>query len=365
MRKEYAAVAAALKGHSDGFFIDKSPESAALLDREWSLQTAWVTAYLEDHPSADAKQIARAVSDLGANIQSEAILLGRGLYGIAIQEGEVGNVFVIAERHKHYRLVWNAKDLRPGTTRNSKLLAAWSAQAARGDCREKVSGEDWLSCGPLHGGFGSLPEDQNGRRRFFLDGSYAEYAGLSVAAQLSVWVWDGSEMRLEFLGTYGYYIGQPAGTRLDGELLRVRVREQYRTFSTCCDDEGRPMDWNLRLTPTGVQDLGYSPVPSPLETMDELFYRTAKGIPADDIAASAVLAQARALMRRVPKENGVPALGTLMPPYPNPTGDAAEFCADFGLDGFGLAFSIGQLNGKPYLTAMKQRAHCPATLAVK
>lgn len=69
IRKEYAAVAAALKPHSDGFFIDESPEASALLDLEWSLQEAWVTAYLEDHPSATAKQIEGSVSDLGANLQ--------------------------------------------------------------------------------------------------------------------------------------------------------------------------------------------------------------------------------------------------------------------------------------------------------
>lgn len=210
-----------------------------------------------------------------------------------------------------------------------------------------------------------LPDDDKGHQRYFLGGSYAEDAGLSVAAQLSVWAWDGSEPKLEFVGTYSSYIFQAVATRLEGEILRVRVRQQYRTFSTCCDDEGRPMDWNLKLTPTGVQDLGYSPVPSPLETVDELFYRIAKGIPADDVAAAPVLAQARALMRRMPQENGVPTLGTLMPPYPNPAGDAADFCADFALDGFGLEFSMRKLNGKPYLTAMRQRAHCPDSLAAQ
>ena len=73
--------------------------------------------------------------------------------------------------------------------------------------------------------------------------------------------------------------------------------------------KGRPMDWNLKLTPTGVEDLGYSPVPSPLEIVDEVFYRTAKGIPADDIAAPQVVAQARALVRRMPKEKGSPRHG--------------------------------------------------------
>ena len=119
----------------------------------------------------------------------------------------------------------------------------------------------------------------------------------------------GLEPDPEFVGTYSYYIGQPVGTRLEGELLRVRVRAQYRTFSTCCDDEGRPMDWNLKLTPTGVEDLGYSPVPSPLEIVDEVFSRTAKGIPADDIAAPQVVAQARALVRRMPKEKRSPRHG--------------------------------------------------------
>jgi hypothetical protein len=117
------------------------------------------------------------------------------------------------------------------------------------------------------------------------------------------------------------------------------------------------MDWNLKLTPTGVQDLGYSPVPSPLEALDELFYRTAKGMPADDIATAQVLAQARELMRRMPKENGIPTLGTLMPPYPNQAGDAAEFCADF--DGYGLAFAMRRVHGAPYLTSMKKRTGCP------
>ncbi len=322
-----------------------------------------MTAYLDDHPSATAKQIEGSVSDLDANLRGGVTLLGQGLYGIAILDGEVGNAFVVAEKRKHFRPVWNAKDLRPGTTRNSKLLAAWSAQAARRRCREKARDEDWANCGPLYGDFGSLPDDDKGRVRFFLDGSYAQSAGLNVAAQLSVWVWDRSEPRLEFVGTYFHYIDQPVGTRLEGEFLRVRVRDQYRTFSTCCDDEGRPMDWNLKLTPTGVQDLGYSPVPSPLEALDELFYRTAKGIPAGDLATPPVLAEARLMVRRASKENGIPDMGGLMPPYPDPAGGAGEFCADF--QDRGLAFSVEKVHGKPYLTAMKQRTHCPQPRATR
>jgi len=359
IRNEYAGVATALKGQSDGFFIVDSPEASASLDRKWSLQALWVTTYLEEHPFASAKEVESAVSALDGNLGCEVTLLGPGLYGVATQEGEIGNAFVVVQNGRHYRMIWNAKDLRVGSTADSKLLSAWSAEAARSDCRSKVKDEDWLSCGPVYGRFGFVPSDDKGQQRFYLEGSYAELAGMSVGAQLSVWVWDGSNLKSQYVGVYSYYIDQPAGVRLEGDILRVRVREQYRMFSTCCDDEGRPMDWNLKLTSTGIQDLGYSPVSSALETMDELFYRTENGLNTDDMATPEVRKKTRALLRRSPKASGLPSLGTLMPPYPNPSGDAAGFCAEF--EEYGLRFSTKIVRDKRYLTGMRQLANCPDT----
>ena len=118
------------------------------------------------------------------------------------------------------------------------------------------------------------------------------------------------------------------------------------------------MDWNLKLIPTGVEDMGYSPVSSPLEALDELFCRTAKGLPADDVAARPVLAQVREVLSRTPRENGLPTLGTLMSPYP--AENAPEFCVDF--EDFGLDFSGARVNGKFFLTAMRELSHCPAAI---
>ena len=151
VRKEYAEATASLKGHSDGFFIDSTPDASASLDRKWSLQAEWVTAYLEVHPSATAAQIERSVSDLDTSLGSNVTQLGPGLYGIAIREGEIRNAFVIAQHHHRYQVVWNVKDSRPSATKESKLLQAWSAQAATRDCRSKVKDEDEVSCGPLTG----------------------------------------------------------------------------------------------------------------------------------------------------------------------------------------------------------------------
>jgi len=361
MRREYAAVSAALNPHSDGFSIDESPQASVLLDRKWSLEAAWVIAYLNGHLSATEGQVEAAVSELDKGLESNVTQLDQGTYGIAIREGEIGNVFLAALDRKRFRVVWNAKDLRPGATKASKLQGAWSAESARGQCRTKEKEENWLGCGPIYGSFGRLPDDEKGRHRFYINGTYAEAAGLSAAAQLSIWTWDGLTLRSQFADNYIYYIDQPEGTRVEGEFLRVRVRDQFRTFSTCCDDEGRPMDWNIRVSPTAVEDLGKTAVVSELESIDELFYRLARARPTDDIATTQVATRARTLIRQMAKENGIPSLGILEYSNRKLAGSVTEFC--FEAD-YSLLFTIKTVASKPYLNSMKQLDYCPASGSV-
>jgi hypothetical protein len=327
IRKRYAAVSANLSPYCDGFFLKDTPQAATLLDQKWSLESAWVIEYLNEHPSATVKQIETEISALDNKLSGSVTLLDKNLYSISIQEGEIGNVFLAAGEAKRFRIVWNAKDAMAGAGEKGNYFRPWSAQAARDGCRENVSGGDWLSCGPLYGGFDRLPNDKMGRRRFYLDGTYAEYAGLSAAAQLSIWTWDGTVLRPQFTGTYTFYIDQPVGIRIDGEFLRIRVRDQYRAFHTCCDDEGRPMDWNLRLTPTGIEDLGKTPV-----------------------------------VCQQPNESGLPAFGSLMTTTSKPVGSVTKFC--FEAD-YSMVFTIKRVEGKPYVVSLKQIDYCPAEPAHK
>jgi hypothetical protein len=366
IKKEHAAVSADLSAHSDGFSIDDTPLASTLLDRKWSLEAAWVVAYLNAHSSATADQLKAAISELDKDLESDIILLGKGTYGVATQKGEIGNAFLVASDGKRFRVVWNAKDSMPSAIQKSKLLGAWSATAARG-CREHRKEDDWLECGPVYGRFGRLPDDQMKRRRFYLDASYAEIAGLTVAAQLSVWTWDGSILQPQFIGNYSYYIDPPEGTQADGlqadgESLRFRVRDEYRTFSTYGEDEGRPMDWTLKVTPAGIEDLGKTPVVSELETIDELFYRVARSKPTNDIATPQVRNRARTLIRHMPKKDGLPSLGAIMPLYAKSSESITKFC--FEAD-YSLLFTLKRLQGKPYLLSMKQLDHCPASDASK
>ena len=357
IRKQYATVSANLGPYCDGFFIKDTLEAAMLLDQKWSLESAWVIEYLNAHPSSTVEQIETEISSLDKKLSGSVTLLDKNLYSVSIQEGEIGNVFLAASDGRRFRVVWNAKDALASTEEKGNILRPWSAQAARDGCRKNVSEEDWLNCGPLYGGFNRLPNDKTGRRRFYLDGTYAERAGLSAAAQLSIWTWDGTVLRPQFTGTYAFYIDQPVGIRVDGEFLRIRVHDQYRTFHTCCDDEGRPMEWNFRLTPTGVEDLGKTPIVLELEIIDELFYRTARVMPADDIASPDAQSQARALIRQLPKENGLPTLGSLMTTTSKPIGSVTKFCFEAE---YSVLFTIRQVEGKPYVVSLKQLDYCPA-----
>jgi hypothetical protein len=365
IKKEHTAVSADLRAHSDGFSIDDTPLASALLDRKWSLEAAWVVAYLNGHPSATADQVKAAISELG--LDSDSILLDKGMYGITTREGEIGNAFLIAADGKRFKVVWNAKDSMRSTIPKSKLLEAWSAKAAQSQCRAHKTDKDWLTCGPVYGSFNRIPDDRMKRRRFYLSAIYAEFAGLNAEAQLSIWTWDGSILQPQFIDDYVFYIDQPKGTEADGmqpdgESLRFRVRDQYRTFSTCCDDEGRPMDWKLKVTPTGIEDLGKRPVVSELETIDELFCRVAQDKLTDDIADPRVRSRVRTLIRQMPKKDGLPSLGTLEYSNAKPAGSLTEFC--FEAD-YSLLFTLKKLQGKPYLMSMKQLDYCPAAAPSK
>jgi hypothetical protein len=364
IRRQYAAISKNLLPFCDGFLIKDTPQAGMLLDQKWSLESDWVIEFLNTHPSATVEQISTAISDLDKGLSGSVDLLDKNLYGISIQENGRGNVFLASSDGKHFRAVWNAKDAMPAAGKKGNFLHPWSAEAARDGCRNnsRESEEDGPSCGPLCGGFGRLPNDKMGRLRFYLVGVYAQYAGLNATAQLSIWTWDGHAIRPQFTGTYTYYVDKPGGMRLDGDVLRIRVRDQYRTFSTCCDDEGRPMDWNLKLTPTGVEDIGKTPVVSKLETIDELFYRIARAMPIKDIASPQVLSRARTLIRQFPQTGGLPVLGTLEFADSKPVGGVTELCF---LEGYGLSFVITQIEGKPYLLSLKQLDRCPSEPANK
>jgi len=208
---------------------------------------------------------------------------------------EIGNYFIVTRTAGHFRVAWNIADPQSVHGKQAQVLAAWRPRNAR---------EQWrtiLTAGPVSASLASLPPDAKGRSRFYLDGTYVEPVGIVVPAQISVWVWDGSRAKPLVVRRYAVDIDQNVGTRLEGNLLKVRQQEYFRTIDPSCDCEVRPTDWTLRITDNGVQDLGDKSLVPELDAVDELYYRLIHRKPASDIASPDAINAANALLLDVRK----------------------------------------------------------------
>jgi hypothetical protein len=80
----------------------------------------------------------------------------------------------------------------------------------------------------------------HGQPRFYIDGTYAQSAGGTVGAQISVWVWDGMTARPQIARAYALMVDQSASTRVEGDLLMVQQKKFFRTFFSCgmCEPRG-------------------------------------------------------------------------------------------------------------------------------
>jgi len=58
---------------------------------------------------------------------------------------------------------------------------------------------------------GRLPDDAQGRACFYIDATYAQVAGATVGAQISLWTWDGSQALPQLTREYFYTGEQSAG----------------------------------------------------------------------------------------------------------------------------------------------------------
>jgi hypothetical protein len=290
IKSAYVANKSSLKPHFDGFSIDDDPGAPALFDRHWSLARDWLVDYLNAHPSAREGDLEWWIGRLDSELSAHILRLDDPSFLIAIHDGEAGNVFIAHKGDEGYQVAWRIDAPAPRDLALSSLLAAWyPARAALGSCRTTTPEEAWGTCGPLSGGIGKLPDGATGERRFFVDATYAQVAGATVGGQLSIWQWNGTTARLLLANHHGYMIDQKEFMRLEGDLLRVRIKDGWRTFSSCGMCEGRQMDWTFRVGPDRVEDLGKRSVMPELDLIDDLFYRLQHRLPTKNVASPRVV----------------------------------------------------------------------------
>jgi hypothetical protein len=284
LETEYRLAAERVQKHSDNFWLDGHREGERALNRSWTLLAAWTAAYLNEHPGATPKRLKRAAP--GGDL--DVLPLGPRMMLVSAEVGDAfGTIFIVDGTSGPFRPVWS---IRQRAGREAfPLLDAWTAKAAAENCREFVGDSNWARCGSIGGTAKRLPDDAQGHPRFLVEAGYSEAAGNTELEQLSFWTWTGTTAEPEFVTDVGVNIDDER-TRFDGDLLKVRVAENYRMIAPWWDHLDRELDWVFRVGPDRIEDLGKTPVLPELDAVDEVLFRAAHHLSADDLATQQVQA---------------------------------------------------------------------------
>ncbi len=358
LRSEYKSVNSQLQKHIvDDWWIDDDPESPKLLTRQWSLIGEWVAAWLEAHSAAGPESVKSALYDLlGQEGEQECLELSEGTF-LVNPAAPIGNVFIVSKSDGHYHLAWSTSQVQRANGDQAKILAAWRPEHAVHGGR----GPYWAASGSegsVSGQIGRLPSDASGRSRFYIDAMYAQSAGGTVGAQISVWSWDGVMVQPLIARDYNVMIDQAVGARVEGDLLKVQQKRFFRTFYSCGSCEERQTDWIVRLTPDGIQDLGEKSAVPELDAVDELFYRTIHHKSAANIASPRVLKIAEKIIGDARAEASAkdwkefPTLGMMMGWKVQDNSDEKVLCLSL-LDVGTNLFTLNSVGGKYFITDLK------------
>ena len=324
--------------NSDNLWLDGKPQGERALGRAWALLAEWTAAYLNEHPGATPKRLKRAAP--GGDL--DALPLGPRTMLVSATVGDAfGTIFIVDGTGGPFRSLWS---IRQRAGREAfPVLDAWTARAAAGTCREGVSDSGELRCGTLGGTAKRLADDAQGRPPFYVEALYAEAAGETEAKQLSFWTWTGKTAEPQFAATFGTNLdGEP--TRLDGALLKVRVGENYRMIAPWWDHLERALDWVFRVGPERIDDLGKTPVSPTVEVdaVDELLFRVAHHLPADDLAARDVQAMVAKIVddARQESKGDEPSLGMAGSPTVRHVDGRSLVCLPTEEDAGNLTFTL-------------------------
>jgi hypothetical protein len=359
LTSDYRSVAAQLQQHVvDDSWIDDTAESPGLLEREWSLAGEWVAAWLNTHPAAGAEEIKAAIRGLAREEggEPECLMLADGAF-VVTAPGPIGNVFIVAKAGGSYQLVWSTAQKQEAQGRFASSLAAWRAENARERARAGPYGSS--RAGSLVPSLGALPSDGRGNPRFYIHALYAQQAGGTVAAQISLWAWDGKTARLQIGREYAFMIDQQVGTRVEGDLLKVQEKKSFRSFFSCGSCEERQTDWTIRLTPNGIEDLGEKSLVPELDAVDELFYRVIHHQQVTGLAAPAVTRWANEIVQGARQEHSrkewkdFPTLGMLGGWSVQKTRNGRILCMEVDDAGRNL-FTLKPVHGRLFIADVKE-----------
>lgn len=131
---------------------------------------------------------------------------------------------------------------------------------------------------------GLLPAGADGAQRFYVEAEYAQMAGATRGRQLSLRRWHDGKMETFYHTDFATAADAPDGAKVAGEEATITSKGFWSNFSVCGACDGRQQVHRVRITPSGVQDLGLTSLTPKLDTIDELLGRLAANQPTGDIA---------------------------------------------------------------------------------
>ena len=281
----------------------------------WAAPTSWraeegVVAGLLDKGAGPA-QLSAAITKQDKTIDVSALNLSRRIWLVTLSRFEdSADVFMLAPQAAGYAVVWRLEDTEVGAAGDLKPLRAWAPAAARDDCRQHLPDADWADCGPIAPDIGLLPAAATGDDRFWLLGTYAQDAGETESAQLSLWRWDGRAATPLLVRTFQFKIEEDGAPTVAGAIVSVPVKGDFKTMLSCGACSGRQRLWRFRLTGDVAEDLGQQSRTPELDVADDLFDRAAHHRSLAGLASQSVAAAIAAHIAKIDIHSHWP-MGTL------------------------------------------------------
>ncbi len=326
-----------------------------LLQRGWQLAGAWAAGYIEAHPAVSNRALDRIFEDFAPkprsaksplgdffvqtdySLQGSAFRIAPSVYVVEASYGvdfRTGTFMVVARNQLgHLQALWNIKDLAEKHYPQRDEIGRWMFLVRRSYYSGPLVVSKVLA----------LPPAANGHARFLID-AYQSADGGTVLAQLSIWEWDGAQANPLLVEPYEYAMDTDGGFHFDGRTLRISTKEPLDTLFSCGMCAEPRGVWTLRITPTGVDNLGRRLRQPEIQWADELLSKLGKGQDVTDLAAPQVR---DAIQARVHAE-------------PNFSWGMLAQCRRVQRRAFLLILDEGQLRfrytlraGRPYFTAVE------------
>jgi hypothetical protein len=227
--------------------------------------------------------------------------IGHNSYAVSANAGWFGNIFLIAKHEGHFRIVWDIRNSELGLSK-----WGWNYEAARGKCKQ---------CRAAEGKVFALPLDAAGRPRFYIDAHYAQDAGATSGAQLSIWSFNGTTATAVLKKNYIVVADDEFTPTNTASLIKRHDKHEYRMFFACGSCLGRMLTWTINTKPEGISDLGESPDIPEADAVDEVFFRLWNNVDTKALASPEVLQQMGTLVAEEKARKydpKFPTLGMLM-----------------------------------------------------